>query len=110
MKQINNQKEYQTRDEFDQFTLHLDEEEGTIFKKREEKKPIKPNVWKYLGLASDLGFMIAVPIAGGALIGYTIDKKWSTYPHATRILLLIGIVISIAGFIKTIKELMEKKN
>jgi ATP synthase protein I len=111
MKRITYKKKHESFDEFDQFTLELDEVSDPVIKKREEKKDTKPeNIWKYVGFASDLGFTIALPIAGGAFIGHWIDQKWSMYPKATLTMLLIGGIISIVGFIRIIVDLIRRKN
>lgn len=65
--------------------------------------------WYYIGFIGDIGFTIALPIAGGALVGTYIDRQWSTYPKATLSFLFIGIIISFAGFIRTIREVMYKR-
>lgn len=48
-------------------------------------------LWQALGLAWQLGYMIAVPIVLLALIGRLLDKLWNTSPW----MLLIGIFLSL---------------
>ncbi len=60
----------------------------------------------YLGYVGQIGFVIAIPIAGGAGLGSYLDAKWGTYPKMTLALLCIGIVISIVNFISVIKEII----
>lgn len=65
--------------------------------------------WFYVGFATDLGFTIALPIVGGAILGKYLDGLWGIYPKATLSLLLLGLVISIVGFIGTIREIVKRK-
>lgn len=111
MNQAKYQKRYATGDEFDQFTLHLEEAGKTVVRKREEpKQKDAGSIWYYVGFAGDFGFTIAVPIAGGALAGGAIDRIFATSPKATLCFLLIGVIISIAGFIRIVKSLLKRKN
>ncbi len=63
--------------------------------------------WYYLGLVGQIGFSIAIPIAGGALLGSFIDRQWGTYPRATLGLLLFGVVISFVTFYQTIQTVLK---
>ena len=109
MKQVKYQKRYHTRDEFDQFTLHFEEGGETVIRKREEKKPAGSSIWYYVGFAGDFGFTIAAPIAGGAFAGMWLDERFSTYPKLTLSLLLFGVLVSIVGFIRIVKDLIKRK-
>lgn len=110
MKQVKYQTRYQSRDEFDQFTLHLEDDGQTIVRKKEPKKVDETGFWYYVGFAGDLGFTIAVPCAGGAFLGMWIDKQLSSYPTMTLSLLFLGIVLSFVGFIRIVKDLMKRKS
>lgn len=59
----------------------------------------------YLGYIGEIGFAIALPIAGGAFIGKYLDERFQTYPKATLVGLFIGILISMVGFIKTVLDI-----
>ncbi len=65
--------------------------------------------WYYLGLIGEIGFAIAVPIAGGAMIGVVIDRTWSTTPKATLSLLFFGVVISFINLFKTVETIIKDK-
>ena len=58
--------------------------------KEENKKSEKP--WSAVSLAWELGYSMAVPLVGLALLGRFLDKKFGTSPW----LLLVGILISIS--------------
>lgn len=58
-----------------------------------------------LNLATELGFVIAVPIAGGALLGSYLDKKLGTIPKCTLSLLFLGIIFAFYSVYKLVKEL-----
>ncbi len=62
--------------------------------------------WRYLGLVGDLGFSLALPIAGGAFIGTIIDQKMMTYPTATLALLLVGIGVSCINLIIVVRQVL----
>jgi hypothetical protein len=49
--------------------------------------------WNMINLASELGFIIALPIVVFALAGKWADHKFGTYPWLT----LAGIVIAITS-------------
>lgn len=112
MKQKRNRKADAFNDELEQFTLNLDDASGmtTVSPKKAKKKDSSDSLWYYIGFASDFGFTIAVPLAGGAFLGYFLDTKWSSYPKATLLFLFLGLVVSTTGLIKTIKELTARKN
>lgn len=57
--------------------------------KKEKEKSEKP--WSAVSLAWELGYSIAVPLVGLALVGRFLDKKFESSPW----FLLIGILISI---------------
>jgi len=95
--------------EKERFDLVVD---GGIVKKQRKKNTIRKagaglSTWYFIGLVSQLGFSIALPIAGGALLGQFLDAKWHTYPRTTLSLLLLGIVISLVYLIRTIQEVIH---
>ena len=57
--------------------------------------------------AMDLGFAIAVPIAGGALLGVYLDKRFNTSPKLTLSLLFFGIFVGIYSVFKIIQNINE---
>lgn len=96
----------------EQFTLSLSESNRLSVKKRKVKvkKTGNQDTWFYLGFVGEIGYAIALPVTGGALIGKYIDRRMSTYPRATLLLLFIGAVISIVGFVRTIQVLINRKD
>lgn len=80
------------------------------FSETSKKKQIKITTpWYYLGLIGEIGFAIAIPIAGGALVGVVIDRTWGTSPIATLSLLFLGVIISFFNLFKTIEIIMKEK-
>lgn len=69
---------------------------GTDKKKKTDGAPS----FYYLGLIGEIGFAIAIPIAGGGLLGVVIDRTWSTTPKATLSLLFLGVAISFMNMFK----------
>lgn len=64
--------------------------------------------WYYLGFIGEVGFTIAIPIAGGALVGTYLDRMWGTYPKATLSFLFIGIAVSLVGFVRVIQDIIRQ--
>lgn len=63
--------------------------------------------WYYFGIVGQIGFSIAIPIAGGAIVGSALDRRWSTYPQWTLGLLGAGVVISFVTFYQVIKMVLQ---
>lgn len=55
--------------------------------------------------AMNLGFAIAIPIAGGALLGVYLDKQFNTSPKLTLSLLFFGLFIGIYSVYKIIQSI-----
>lgn len=66
--------------------------------------------WYILGVVGQLGYVIALPIAGGAILGRAIDGKFGTYPRATLAFLMLGILIAGYGFIQTVRDVIGSQN
>jgi F0F1-type ATP synthase assembly protein I len=95
----------------EQYTMLLDKgEQGIVVSGHKEKQQKKQDAWYYLGFVGQIGYSIALPIVGGALLGAYIDRVRSTYPKATIFLLFVGFVLSFIAFVKTIQELIKKSN
>jgi predicted F0F1-ATPase subunit len=96
----------------EQYSLLLDNEKDIVVVSgyKRKKKKNREDAWYYLGTVGQIGYTIALPIAGGALLGVYIDRTWSTYPKATLIFLFGGIALSFLTFIRIIRNLMDKKN
>jgi predicted F0F1-ATPase subunit len=77
-------------------------------KKTKDAKGIV-NSWYYFGLSGQIGFAIALPIAGGALLGSYIDERFHTYPQYTITLLFAGIVLSMVNFVFTIQSILKRQ-
>lgn len=75
----------------------------------ERKKQAKSLTWWYLGMVGQIGYTIAIPLAGGAVLGSVIDRALGTNPRGTLIGLGIGFVLSILGFVRVIRETLRKK-
>ena len=84
----------------------------TLVRQRRKKltsQKVSGDSWWYLGRIGQIGFDIAIPIVGGALLGKYIDSLVGSYPKATLTLLLLGVVLSLVTFIRTIQEIINKK-
>ena len=66
-----------------------------------KKKKSSDLTWYYLGLVGQIGYVVALPIAGGAIIGSLVG--------GTLIGIFVGFVISVFGFIQVIQRVLQKK-
>ncbi len=98
------------RKQKDRYTLSLKKETGdvSITERSVKTTPRNADTWYYVGYIGQIGFAIAIPIAGGALLGAYLDKIFLTYPKASLSFLLLGIAVSIIGFIRTIQEIIKE--
>lgn len=62
-----------------------------------------PSILKDLASNENVGFGIAVPIAGSALLGVFLDNKFGTAPKLTLLFLFLGIVIAFSYLVRLIK-------
>ena len=83
---------------------------NNLLQKIEEKeKPKKEEEGRskfltMISLASGLGFSISLPIAGGALLGHFLDRKFGTTPRMTLSLIFLGLMIGVANIYFIMKE------
>ena len=64
-----------------------------------KKKKSSDLTWYYLGLVGQIGYVVALPIAGGAIFGSLLDHK--------LLGILIGFVISVVGFVRIIQKIIK---
>lgn len=80
-------------------------------KRRIGQKTKDPDsAWYYLAVVGQIGYVVALPIAGGAILGSVIDQKSGSYPKGAMTGIVIGFIVSIFGFIGVIRKILEKKN
>lgn len=92
------------------YTVSLTGEKPSISERFDKKKVDshkQDSSWYYLGAVGQIGFAIAIPIAGGAFLGSYLDRSWGTYPKLTLGLLILGILVSGLSFYKTVQELLK---
>lgn len=61
-----------------------------------------------VGLATEIGYSIAIPITLGALIGVWLDKKFNSAPKLTLSLLFVGILLSFIKLFKIVTDITQK--
>jgi predicted F0F1-ATPase subunit len=77
----------------------------TTIKEKDKKK----SLMKALSLTS-LGWELAIPIFGGVLIGYQIDRFFDTGFTFSLILLVFGIIVAYFNLYRHIElEMLRKK-
>ena len=77
-------------------------------KPKKEVKRKTQSYWWYMGLVGQIGYTIAIPLVAGVLVGAFIDRTIQTRPWATLAGLGLGSVISVLGFVRTIREAIKK--
>lgn len=69
------------------------------------KKNEPPSVWGSLALMGQLGFIIAVPLALGAIGGNYLDNLTHTHNLYLYLGLLLGLILGIFGAYRLFKGL-----
>lgn len=81
-----------------------------IFKRNNEQKKRASDIAKEIGPYINLGWQIAVTIGLGVLIGWWIDSESGTKPLWLIICSLLGVVVGMYSFLKTVLNLNKKKS
>lgn len=92
-----------------QFTLELSEE-GTLEKYERvppKRKPV-PSVWTYLEVGSSIASSILVPLLVSIAIGRYSDNRFVQAPTGTHYGLAVGLFLSFASFIVTLRSIYIK--
>jgi len=74
-----------------------------------EKKTSGSGGWEFVGMAGQVGFDIALPMALGLVAGVKLDERWGTKPQATLILFGLGLVLSCASLIRIVRDISRKR-
>ena len=53
--------------------------------------------------ATTIGWEIAIPIVGGPLLGFFLDRQFGTAPRWTLILLGVGVLSAVAAVIRYVR-------
>lgn len=93
------------------FILRLHEGNITYSQKRieEDADQKRSAFFKTVGMASELGFIIAFPLVGGILLGTFFDKKLSSYPKMTLSLLFLGVIIAFYNLYIVMQDYLKKE-
>lgn|SRR3989338_10220784 len=86
--------------------LELEEKDT---EREQEKNLSREKFIRSIGLVSELGFVISVPMVGGVLLGIWLDDKFSSSPKLTLSMLLLGVVTGFINLIVVITEFSKKK-
>ncbi|MBI3576551.1 AtpZ/AtpI family protein [Candidatus Gottesmanbacteria bacterium] len=84
--------------------VRLIEEEAPQRKEEESRS----RMLQVLSIASELGFAISLPIAGGAFLGRFLDTKFNSTPRMTLSLIFVGVFLGGANIYFIIKETRQK--
>ena len=92
----------------EKYDVSIDDGKLKTSRRRDITQKKHGSTWYYVGLAGQIGYAIAIPLAGGALVGSYFDSKSLTASRYTLLGLGIGFFISIVGFYSVIKEITRK--
>lgn len=79
----------------------------------ENDKKLKENSdvtkkWQLVSIASELGFIIALPLVALGFAGKWLDNKFGTEPWITLAGILLAIVLTTTWLTKRIKSILKK--
>lgn len=66
-----------------------------------------PRQYKLIGIAMEMGYLIAVPLVGLALLGAFLDKAFNTKPLLLLFSILFAIIISSVLVYRKTKEMID---
>lgn len=85
------------------------EESEEVEKPKEDEETRKSRFLAMISLASELGFSISLPIAGGAILGQFLDNKFNTSPRLTLSLIFFGLFLGVTNIYYIMKESEENQ-
>ncbi len=74
-------------------------------RKEEAKENTNGKFLQTVSFASEMGFSIALPIAGGAFLGNFLDDKFASSPRLTLSFIFLGLFIGVANIYSIIKKI-----
>ncbi len=80
-----------------------------ILKRRPDSPSERRALWRDASNAFTLGWNLAIPIFGGVLIGYLLDRELDTLPIFTVGCMLLGIATGFYMYFRTINRLENKE-
>ena len=93
----------------DQYDITLKEGFKGAKNRPKRQKKESDSAWYYLALVGQIGYVVALPIAGGAILGSFIDQKFSVYPKGSLIGIFVGFLLSAVGFVRVIQKIIQKQ-
>lgn len=67
------------------------------------------NLWQQVARVGTLGWMIVLPIVGGALLGHLLDRRFDTGVRWALALMSVGVVAGGFALWRAIQEGSEKR-
>lgn len=74
-------------------------------KPKKEDKSSEEDSARIFFLAGNIGFSMSLPLVGGALLGFFLDRRFQTSPRMTLFFLFIGFIIGCYSMYKVLREL-----
>lgn len=89
-------------------TAHLPEEDPFVAEVRRQaeraSRARQMTFWQGLGLVGSVGWMVAAPTVGGALLGHWLDRRWGSGVFWTLGLLVAGVTLGCISTWRQIKR------
>jgi F0F1-type ATP synthase assembly protein I len=76
-----------------------------VYKKGSDRHKLIKEVGPYI----NLGWQLVITIGLGALFGYWLDGRLDTKPAMTVVFSLLGVVVGMYSFLKTVLNIDKKK-
>ena len=77
---------------------------------KDKKRTFLVPIWREALVAMSLGWDLAVPIFGGVMLGYYLDRKLGTNSQFTMGLFLLGVAIGYYNLIRFIRKTDRYRN
>lgn len=69
---------------------------------------IPSSQWSYIGIAFELGFIIALPLLALSQLGKYLDRQWGTDPWMMVVGLALASALTIVWMVRRFRHLVTK--
>jgi hypothetical protein len=83
----------------EQYDITLKDGFGGAKRRSGRQKKDSDTTWYYLGLVGQIGYVVALPIAGGAILGSFLGHK--------VLGIGMGFLVSVVGFVRVIQKILS---
>ena len=80
---------------------------GGFLARGEQEKKERSVLWQVLGLAWDLGYIIAIPLVLLALGGRLLDRHFNTSPLFLLVGIFVSLIVTTVGVYRKTRDIMK---